>query len=356
MALLRNLIPDMPTPGNAGTYIATPPAPAQWAKPKASSAPKKTTTKKSSSKKTTTKKSSSSSSSRSGGGDGGVKKSADGAQVDALKRLLDGGFRSQMDERISNIDKAQREGDALLMSGYNTRLSSLQDLRKDNEMAEGQSSFANLTNRVREAGDVLAQAATQGAGETDQLQAQLIAARNWAANQAEVNRAYHDSRSSNNASIIDLNADTRSARFNLAQQGIGDREQAWATYSNQMTETATQLANILANPYSDRHDANGAKDQLKRMTDTASTVWKSPGVNDDIENWQGITPARQELLNNSRIMGTTQDTAAKRPEGSTLRDPATDALIKGNPIDPGAGLWDPTKQDGSTNSSKIPRW
>ena len=45
MALLRNLIPDMPTPGNAGTYIATPPAPVQWAKPKASSAPKKTTTK-----------------------------------------------------------------------------------------------------------------------------------------------------------------------------------------------------------------------------------------------------------------------------------------------------------------------
>ena len=145
MAPLRMVIPDMPTPGNAGTYIATPPAPVQWAKPKASSAPKKTTTKKSSSKKTTTKKSSSSSSSRSGGGDSGVKKSADGAQVDALKRLLDGGFRSQMDERIANIDRAQREGDALLMSGYNTRLASLQDLRKDNEMAEGQSSFANLT-------------------------------------------------------------------------------------------------------------------------------------------------------------------------------------------------------------------
>ena len=127
MPSLRNLIPDMPTPGNTGTYIATPPAPVQWAKPKASSAPKKTTAKKSSSKKTTAKKSSSSSSS---GGDGGVKKSADGAQVDALKRLLDGGFRSQMDERIANIDRAQREGDALLMSGYNTRLASLQDLRK----------------------------------------------------------------------------------------------------------------------------------------------------------------------------------------------------------------------------------
>ena len=350
----RNILPDLPTPGNAGVYIATPPA-----DPKLTDTSKKTSTKKKTTKKTPTKKvssKSSKSSSSSSSSSSAAKKSADGAQVDALKRLLDGGFRSQMDERISNIDKAQREGDALLMSGYNTRLSSLQDLRKDNEMAEGQSSFANLTNRVREAGDVLAQAATQGAGETDQLQAQLIAARNWAANQAEVNRAYHDSRSSNNASIIDLNADTRSARFNLAQQGIGDREQAWATYSNQMTETATQLANILANPYSDRYSADGAKDQLKRMTDTASTVWKSPGVNDDIENWQGVTPARQELLNNSRIMGTTQDTAAKRPEGSTLRDPATDALIKGNPVDPDAGLWDPTKQDGSTNSSKIPRW
>ena len=73
MPSLRQLIPDMPTPGNAGTYIATPPGPVNWVKPKASSAPKKTTTKKSSSKKTTTKKSSSSSSSRSGGGDSGVK-------------------------------------------------------------------------------------------------------------------------------------------------------------------------------------------------------------------------------------------------------------------------------------------
>ena len=119
----RNIIPDLPTPGNAGVYIATPPA-----DPKLTDTSKKTSTKKKTTKKVSSKSSKSSSSSSSSSS--AAKKSADGAQVDALKRLLDGGFRSQMDERISNIDKAQREGDALLMSGYNTRLSSLQDLPK----------------------------------------------------------------------------------------------------------------------------------------------------------------------------------------------------------------------------------
>ena len=293
--------------------------------PKSSSTTKKassSTSKKGSS--TTTKKTSktarASGSSGGGGSSGGIKKSSDKAQVAALEKLLSEGFAKARDQRIANIQTAHGKGDQILLEGYETRLKTLLDLREDNEIAEGASSWANLGNRAREAGDILTEIATQGGGETDQMQANLIAARNWAANQMEVNRAYYDSVGSSNNAITDLNADTRSARYNLANQMLSDTEQAWATYQNQMADTATQLGNIYSNPYSDSHKADTA-DMWKRMTDSATDVWKNPGVGSDITEWKGTFKEKQARLNNARLEGATPPAigSAKRPEGSTLR-------------------------------------
>lgn len=291
--------------------------------PKSSSATKKGSTalpKKGSSSTTKKASSRSSGSSGGGGGSGGIKKSSDKAQVAALEKLLSEGFAKARDQRIANIQTAHGKGDQILLEGYDTRLKTLLDLRQDNEIAEGASSWANLGNRAREASDILTEIATQGGGETDQMQANLIAARNWAANQMEVNRAYHDSVGSSNNAITDLNADTRSARYNLANQMLSDTEQAWATYQNQMAETATQLGNIYANPYSDSHKADTAG-MWKRMTDAATDVWKNPGVSEDVTGWKGTFQAKQARLNNARLEGATQPSigSAKRPEGSTLR-------------------------------------
>ena len=292
--------------------------------PKPSSTKKgsSTTTKKGSS--STTKKGSSSSrasgSSGGGGSSGGIKKSSDKAQVAALEKLLSEGFAKARDQRIANIQTAHGKGDQILLEGYDTRLKTLLDLREDNEIAEGASSWANLGNRAREAGDILTEIATQGGGETDQMQANLIAARNWAANQMEVNRAYYDSVGSSDNAITDLNADTRSARYNLANQMLSDTEQAWATYQNQMADTATQLGNIYSNQYSDSHKADTA-DMWKRMTDSATDVWKNPGVGSDITEWKGTFKEKQARLNNARLEGAALPAigSAKRPEGSTLR-------------------------------------
>ena len=205
------------------------------------------------------------------------------------------------------------------MAGYNARLNVLEQLGLDNEKAEGGASWANLSNRAREASDILTEIATQGAGETDQLQAQLIAARNWAANQQEVNRSFYDSQSSNFNALTDLNADTRSARYNLANQSMSDREQAWATYQNQMSDASTQLGNIYSNPYSDSYKTD-SKAAWQRMVDTTKDVWTNPGVSDEVRNWQGTSQPRLQQLNNARLEGALPAVGkARRPEGSTLR-------------------------------------
>ena len=277
------------------------------------SAPPKTTSK----PKTTSSSSRSSSSSSSSSG--GIKKSSDKAQVDALEELLSKGFRSALDKRLANIDTAAKQGDEVLMAGYNARLNVLEQLGLDNEKAEGGASWANLSNRAREASDILTEIAAQGAGETDQLQAQLIAARNWAANQQEVNRSFYDSQSSNFNALTDLNADTRSARYNLANQSMSDREQAWATYQNQMSDASTQLGNIYSNPYSDSYKTD-SKAAWQRMVDTTKDVWTNPGVSDEVRNWQGTSQPRLQQLNNARLEGALPAVGkARRPEGSTLR-------------------------------------
>ena len=305
---------------NTAAAVPLPPVPAQRTTTTRPTTGSSSGTRNSSRSGSSTRRSSSSGSSSSsgGGGGGGVKKSSDKAQVAALEQLLSTGFKQALDQRLANIENSAKQGDALLMDGYNARMNVLLNLRKDNEIAEGSSSWANLTNRAREASDILTQAAAMGAGETDQLRSQLIAARNWSSNQMEVNRAYYDSLGSNNNAIVDLNADTRSARYNLANQALSDKEQAWSTYANQVAEASTQLGNIQANPYSDSYKADGGKSSWDRMVKEASTVWKNPGVSDDIRNWRGTSQARQELLNNSFLQNGPNTERRKGPEGSTL--------------------------------------
>ena len=294
-----------------------PSAPKKTPKPKTTSKPKTTT--KSNTRTTSSSKSRSSSSSSSSSSSGGIKKSSDKAQVAALEELLSTGFKSALDKRLANIDTAAKQGDEVLLAGYNARLNVLEQLGLDNEKAEGGASWANLSNRAREASDILTEIATQGAGETDQLQAQLIAARNWAANQQEVNRSFYDSQSSNFNALTDLNADTRSARYNLANQSMSDREQAWATYQNQMSDASTQLGNIYSNPYSDSYKTD-SKASWQRMVDTTKDVWTNPGVSDEVRNWQGTSQPRLQQLNNARLEGALPEVGKpRRPEGSTLR-------------------------------------
>lgn len=301
-------------------------------KPKAPS--KQTKTAQPKKRKTTAKKTSTgrtrrvSSKKSSGGGGGakasasssassGVKESSDKPQLTALQGLLKGGFAKAREQKLKNAFTLYAAQDKDLVNGYNSRMAGILKSRDDNEKSEVDASFANLSNRARESTDLLAQAASQGAGETDTLKTQLMAIRNWDANQADVNRSYFDTQRSINSSIADLNADSRTARMNLAVDALGDYDQIWTNYYNQRADAYTQMGNVHANPYSDSHDPKSTA--YANMAKEASSAWKNPGVNKSLQNWKGSVQEQERKLNNSAYKGADTVNNIKRPEGSTLK-------------------------------------
>ena len=252
-----------------------------------------------------------------GGGGGGysVKKTDDKQILKALKKLLDGGFAKARNQNLANIDKMYATQDADLLKGYEARAEQLGLARTDNEKSEADASFANLANRARETQDILAQTAEQGAGESDTAKAQLMALQNWDANQGEVNRSYFDTVRSVNNAVNDLNVDTRTARINLATQMLGDKQQAWANYQNQMVETATQAANISANPYSNAYKKNSGF--YKKIVKNASKVWENPGVDKAITEWEGTAKPEEGKLNNTQMGAAATVQQPKKPTGAS---------------------------------------
>ena len=287
--------------------------------------PKKTSTK-SSSRKTSSKSTGRKTSSKSsgggggGGGGGGVRKTNDKAQVSALKKMLSSGLGKARNTKLGNLTRVYDQQRSTLLQSYGEKVGALDLTRKDNEKSESDASFANLGNRVRESSDLLSEAAQQGAGETDTLRSQLMAVRNWDANQGEVNRSYFDTLRSANSAITDLNADTRTAQVNMMGQLRSDQEQVWANYYNQRADAYTQLGNMMANPYSNAYSKKGAKSAYSGMAKAASSAWKNPGIGDAERNWQGSVQAEEGRQNFSDIRAAAVPKERKRPEGATLRE------------------------------------
>ena len=254
-------------------------------------------------------------SSSGGGGGYSVKKTDDKQILKALKQLLDGGFAKARDQQLANINTMYATQDADLLKGYSSRAEQLGLARTDNDKAEADASFANLANRARETQDVLAQTAEQGAGESDTAKAQLMAIQNWDANQGEVNRSYFDTVRSVNSAVNDLNVDTRTARINLATQMLGDKQQAWANYQNQMVETATQAANLRANPYSNAYKKNSG--YYKKIVENAEKVWENPGVDKAITEWEGTAKPEEGKLNNTMVENVATVQQPKKPTGAS---------------------------------------
>ena len=246
------------------------------------------------------------------------------ALVDAQHKLLTG-FGKQRDTKLANITAALESASKLLLENYGKTLGSLQGSLKDNEMSEADASFRNVSNAIRERGDILAEAAMNGAGETDLLRAQLNALRNHSANQGEVNRSFFDTLRSVNNSIMSLNTDTATSRTNLFNQAESDREAAWANYYNQTADTWTQIGNIEnsnSNIDSDTSVAykkkyGSAADEAAKATSGSYKRKNAPGGYTD---WAGKGKSEERSLTSSNRSATVNlGGPQKRAEGATLR-------------------------------------
>ena len=242
--------------------------------------------------------------------------------VDAQSKLL-GGFASQRDTKLSNISRALEAAQAMLLDNYGKTLTSLDGNRKDNEAAEADSSFRNVANAVRERGDILGEAAMQGAGETDLLRSQLNALRNYSANQSESNRSFFDTLRSINNSVTSLNNDTATSRTNLFNQAESDRESTWSNYYNQVADTWTQIGNIenagnveSASTEGYRKQFGSAPDEAAKATGSSYSRQAATGLSD----WEGKGKAEdREVTSSNRAASVNLGGPVKRAEGATLR-------------------------------------
>jgi hypothetical protein len=247
----------------------------------------------------------------------GIKKSDDRPKISALSSLTKAGLKHQLNIKLGNIGLQYKQLDADILKSYGERTTQLGKSVSDNDKAESAASFANLVNSAREHADIQSQAAVQGAGESDVLRAQMMALRNLQANQMDVNRSFYDTQRAGNSAIIDLNSDTRTARVNLAQQTLSDKEQVTNSYYDQMSDAYTQMGNIQGDPYSNAYKKNSSA--YAKMAKNASSAYKSKGISPDVTGWQGSLQPTEQHLNNSLIESATYNMAPKKPEGATLR-------------------------------------
>ena len=249
---------------------------------------------------------------------------ATAALVDQQRQLIDA-FANQRDIKLGNITRAFTDSDARLLENYRTALAGLEGTRANNEKAEADTSFGNVSNAIRERASLLAEAAANGAGESDLLRTQLQALRNYSANQGEVNRSFYDTLQSINNSVTALNNDTANSRTNLYNQREADREAAWANFANQTADAWTQIMNIES--ANTNVDSDTSEAYNRRFADTGSQAaaavrnsYRRQAIPAGWTDWAGKGSAEdRRLTSNNKAATVNLGGPVRRPEGATLR-------------------------------------
>jgi hypothetical protein len=270
--------------------------------------------------KKSSSKSTSSSSGGGGGGGGSIKKTNDKPQAAVLEALLKSGLDKQLATKVTNLRSAYANSDAALLASYGARTDVIDKSLAANDAAMAGASQGNVLNRARETSEILSQAAAQGAGETDTLRSKFMTAQNFFANESEAAQSYHDTRTSANSSLSELNSDTKTGRYNLANQLGTDVEATTADNYNQKADLAAQLGNLRSNPYSNAYSSKQAKWAYAQLKKYASMSPTKEQVDPTIQNWEGPMQPKDQRLNSSVMIEDNAGQTQKRPEGSTLQN------------------------------------
>ena len=294
------------------------------------------------------------------------KKATNDNALRALGRLVGGGKGSHAatrDNALKMLDEALGAKLAQLQKTFDLASADFAVNLRDNEKSESDSSFSNLTNRAREKQDLVTQALSQGAGESDVLKSQLQALRNWSVNQGDINRSFFDTRTSINAGITDLNTSTQQSRMNEELSTNMAKADRWDDFYESMADSYSDMANLDQSNYllsgeiaaaeKQRGYSEGVLNWLNegknfadyetprlatmaaakaapyesKYADLAAqmtgSTWKNPGLSNETKNWEGMAQSQTTLTNtqpwNAQDNTESGTPTKKRPEGATLR-------------------------------------
>jgi hypothetical protein len=256
------------------------------------------------------------------------------AQAKALQRALSKEFAKNRDTNLGNIGQRLTENLGLLKDDAKNRGGQLDDAAGNTAVATGQQENQSLSNMVRERSDAMSMLLEQGMGETDQMRAMLMSARNMNANQNEGNRSYFDTMQSINSSITDLNADTRTALANTFGEAEAERGRIWENYYSKRNQGFTQLGNIRgqqADAYANAREMgvdpgkakeNAAQAGMKTNYENAATeagkAYKEKALPDWVKNWQG-TKLKDAQVQNTNLASAITIDKAEKADGAALR-------------------------------------
>ncbi len=277
--------------------------------------------------------------------------------LDALKELVDTGLGRARDTQLDSITQSLATKMEQIQQTFDAGVGGFRDNLRDNEQTEADASFSNMTNRARERGDLVTQALSQGAGESDILQSQMQALRNWQANQGDVNRSFFDTRQSINSAISDLNTSTRTSRINEETSANDSRSKVWDSYYDSRADALTQMANLDQQNYlldneiaaTERQKAQQTglvswldsgknyadyvapasmaasaapaytSDYARQAAEAAGSAWKSPGISKETQDFKGEEQSTGSLNSSNLSAASTNTSSKKKPEGAGLR-------------------------------------
>ena len=294
------------------------------------------------------------------------KKATNDNALRALGRLVGGGKGSHAatrDNALKMLDEALGAKLAQLQKTFDLASADFAVNLRDNEKSESDASFTNIANRAREKQDLVTQALSQGAGESDVLKSQLQALRNWSVNQGDINRSFFDTRASINAGITDLNTSTQQSRMNEELSTNMAKADRWDDFYESMASSYSDMANLDQSNYLLSGEISAAEKQKEQATgvlnwlnegksfadyetprlatmaaakaapyeskyaDLAAqmtgSTWKNPGLSNETKNWEGMAQSQTTLTNtqpwNAQDNTESGTPTKKRPEGATLR-------------------------------------
>jgi hypothetical protein len=250
------------------------------------------------------------------------------AIIDALLGSL-GGYAAGRDTQISNAEKGLNDALAGILNSYQSAVDDYKKTGDRNLMDEAGKTAANITNRARERRSLQEQTASQGAGETDQLRAQLQAFNNFDANQLEVTGAFYDTERQINSQLTGAGSQAETNRRNAWNSSQEAKGSAWNDYYKNYSDTWTNIQRTAAqnsnidSDYSTAFVANfgpAKSDPVQEASKYAGLAYQNESKDEEwYRNFEGKQGARDIKLGSTNNAASTSIKAPKAAEGSTLR-------------------------------------